>query len=82
MDGRTTVIFLGDGRNNHRDPRADLVADLRRRAKRLIWLNPEPPERWGTDDSDMLAYAPRCDAVYTVANLAQLSAAVDRLLAG
>jgi uncharacterized protein with von Willebrand factor type A (vWA) domain len=82
VDGRTTVIVLGDGRNNHRDPRADLLSALGRRAKRLIWLNPEPPQRWGTDDSDMLAYAPRCHAVYTVADLAQLSAAVDRLLAG
>jgi uncharacterized protein with von Willebrand factor type A (vWA) domain len=82
VDGRTTVIVLGDGRNNHRNPRLDLMTALRRRAKRLIWLNPEPPARWGTDDSDMLAYAPRCDKVYTVSNLAQLTAAVDRLLAG
>jgi hypothetical protein len=82
VDGRTTVIILGDGRNNHRNPRTDLLSALQRRAKRLVWLNPESPGRWGTDDSDMLAYAPRCDAVYTVSNMAQLSAAVDRLLAG
>jgi uncharacterized protein with von Willebrand factor type A (vWA) domain len=82
VDRRTTVIVLGDGRNNHRNPRTDLLAALQRRSKRLVWLNPEAPPRWGTDDSDMLAYAPRCDAVYPVANLAQLSAAVDRLLAG
>jgi uncharacterized protein with von Willebrand factor type A (vWA) domain len=78
---RSTVIVLGDGRNNHHPPRADLVRELRRRARRLIWLNPELPGQWGTDDSDMLTYEPLCDAVYTVRNMAQLSAAVDRLLA-
>jgi len=82
VDGRTTVIVLGDGRNNHRDPRVDLVGALRRRAKRLIWLNPEDPRDWGTGDSDMPEYVPHCDAVYPVRNLAQLAAAVDRLLAG
>lgn len=80
LDRRTTLIVLGDGRNNHNDPRTDLLAALKRRSRRLIWLNPESPGQWGTDDSDMLAYAPICDAVYPVRNLRQLSAAVDRLL--
>jgi hypothetical protein len=34
---------------------------------------------WGTGDSDMLAYAPLCDAVHTVSTLAQLADAVDQL---
>lgn len=82
VDRRTTVIVLGDGRNNHNPPRVELLAALRGRAKRLVWLNPEGPEQWGTGDSDMQRYAPHCDAVYPVGNLAQLAAAVDRLLAG
>jgi uncharacterized protein with von Willebrand factor type A (vWA) domain len=82
VNGRTTVIILGDGRNNYNSPRIDLMKDLQRRAKRLIWLNPEPQGQWGTGDSDMLEYVPLCDAVYAVRNLAQLSAAVDKLLAG
>lgn len=80
VGGRTTVIVLGDGRNNHRPPRDDLLRDLRRRARRLIWLNPEPRRDWGTGDSDMPCYEGCCDAVYPVRNLAQLAAAVDRLL--
>lgn len=79
---RTTVIVLGDGRNNYNAPRLDLVRELQKRARRLIWLTPEHREQWGTGDSDMLEYAPVCDKVYQVRNLAQLSAAVDRLLAG
>jgi uncharacterized protein with von Willebrand factor type A (vWA) domain len=80
VDRRTTVIFLGDGRNNYNDPRLDLVQEIRRRSRRVIWLNPEPPMMWGTGDSDMVAYLPLVDAVFEVGNLAQLTAAVDRLL--
>lgn len=80
LDHRTTIIFLGDARNNHNDPRIDLVRDMKRRAKRLIWLNPEPPALWGAGDSDMLAYLPLADAVFEVGNLAQLAHAVDRML--
>ena len=82
LDHRTTLIVLGDGRNNYNDPRLDLLRALQRRAKRLVWLNPEAPAQWGSGDSDMRAYAPLCDAVYPVRNLGQLAAAVDRLLAG
>jgi uncharacterized protein with von Willebrand factor type A (vWA) domain len=82
VDGRTTVVILGDGRNNYNAPRLDLMKNLQRRARRLIWFNPELQQQWGTGDSDMLDYATTCDAVYIVRNLAQLSAAVDKLLSG
>ncbi|MCI0398209.1 MAG: VWA domain-containing protein [Chloroflexi bacterium] len=82
VTGRTTVIILGDGRNNYNSPRIDLMKDLERRSKRLIWFNPEHRRQWGSGDSDMLEYAPLCNAVYQVRNLAQLSAAIDEMLAG
>ncbi|MGQ9490770.1 MAG: hypothetical protein ACUVR4_04775 [Anaerolineae bacterium] len=37
---------------------------------------------WRTGDSDMLKYAPLCDTILQVGTLAELTAAVDRLLAG
>jgi hypothetical protein len=80
IDHKTTVIFVGDGRNNHRNPRLDLMEQIKRRCKRLIWLNPEHPRLWGTGDSDMLAYVPLSDAVHRVSNMAELTAAVDKLL--
>lgn len=80
VNGRTTLIVLGDARNNYNSPRVDLVKMLQRRARRLIWLNPEHERQWGTGDSDMLDYRSLCDAVYPVRNLAQLSAAIDKLL--
>ena len=46
-----------------------------------IWINPEPRELWGTGDSDMLEYEPLCNQVMLVRNLAELTKAVDHLLA-
>jgi uncharacterized protein with von Willebrand factor type A (vWA) domain len=79
VDRRTMVIFVGDGRNNFNDPRTDLVQLLKMRARKVIWFNPESPFMWGQGDSDMLAYAPLCDAVHQVATLRQLADAVDTL---
>jgi uncharacterized protein with von Willebrand factor type A (vWA) domain len=80
VDPRTTVIFVGDARNNYNDPRLDLMEQIQRRARRIVWLNPEHPAMWGTGDSDMPAYLPYAYAVHRVSNLAELTAAVDKLL--
>ncbi len=79
VDGRTTLVFCGDGRNNYNDPRTDLVELLARRARRVVWFTPEHTRQWGTGDSDMPAYEPIVDAVFQVSNLRQLTHAVDRL---
>jgi uncharacterized protein with von Willebrand factor type A (vWA) domain len=80
ITGKTTVIILGDGRNNYNDPRLDLAQEMQRRARRLLWFCPEPPSMWGTGDSDMHRYAPLADGVYRVSNLRELAAAVDQIL--
>ncbi|MBZ0296258.1 MAG: VWA domain-containing protein [Anaerolineae bacterium] len=80
VDHRTTVIILGDGRNNYNDPRLDLASNIQRRARRLIWFNPEPPHQWGTGDSDMHRYVAHADGVYKVSTLRELAAAVDKIL--
>ena len=77
---RTTVIVLGDARSNYQPPRPQLLAAIRRRAERVLWLNPEPAFAWGWGDSAMRAYAPSCDRVLTVWNLASLRAAVDEIV--
>lgn len=82
VNGRTTVVILGDARNNYNSPRIDLMKDLQQRARRVIWLNPETQRQWGTGDSDMWDYVPVCDEVFVVRNLAQLATAVDKLLTG
>jgi uncharacterized protein with von Willebrand factor type A (vWA) domain len=79
LNGQTTLLMVGDGRNNYNDPRVDLFNDMARRAHRTIWLNPEPPSLW-QGDSDMPKYAPLCTDVMKVSNLKELAAAVDHLL--
>ncbi len=74
----TIVLILGDARNNRRPPRPDLLARIRDRTKKLIWLNPEPEERWDTGDSVMGRYTPMCDAVLGCGNLKELLSALKR----
>jgi len=81
LNGQTTLILVGDGRNNYHDPRLDLFTVLSRRAARTIWLNPEPANLWH-GDSDMPRYAPLCSNVLKVSNLKELATAVDQLLSG
>jgi uncharacterized protein with von Willebrand factor type A (vWA) domain len=76
---RSTVIVLGDARNNYHATRADLLAAIRRRAGHLYWLNPEPVSAWDTGDSVIGAYARHCDAVYECRNVRQLRAFVESL---
>jgi uncharacterized protein len=80
IDRRTTVLVLGDGRSNGGDPRLDLFTDIANRAKRLVWLCPEPPGRWGTGDSCMLQYRPHCTHAGYVATAADLERAIDEAL--
>ena len=79
VDHRTTVIILGDGRNNHNDPNLRDFETIKRRARRVVWFNPESPRQWGTGDSDMRKYEPLCDVVHRVSNLRELVEAVDSL---
>ncbi len=79
LNGQTTLIVVGDGRNNYNDPRVDIFSTMARRAARTIWLNPEPPTMW-QGDSDMPKYAPLCNNVLKVGNLRELVSAVDQLL--
>lgn len=81
MSTRTTVIILGDGRNNYRDPRLDIAEEIHRKARRLIWFVPEHPGEWGTGDSDMPQYAARSDGTHYVESLRTLAEAVDAVLA-
>lgn len=79
LNGQTTLLMVGDGRNNYNDPRLDLFSLMSRRAARTIWLNPEPPALWN-GDSDMSKYAPLCDNIFRVGNLRELAEAIDHLM--
>jgi uncharacterized protein with von Willebrand factor type A (vWA) domain len=80
VDRKTTVIILGDGRGKRTEPRVDIVRELSERAKRLIWLNPEQRQVWGSGDSDMLRYIPYCHLAKVCNSVADLETVVSDLL--
>lgn len=80
IDHRTTLIMLGDGRNNGGEPRLDLMRRFHGRARQVIWLNPEERNRWGSGDSEMLRYATCCTRSHSCRTLDELERIVDRLL--
>ena len=81
VNKRTTVIVLGDARNNYNLPHEWVLKEIRQRAKQLIWLNPENRMTWGFGDSEMDHYAPHCTLVEECRNLGQLYRVIDRLVA-
>jgi hypothetical protein len=80
VNKRTTVIVLGDGRNNYNLPHDWVLKDVKQRAKQVIWLNPENRMTWGFGDSEMDRYAPYCTLVEECRNLKQLYRVIDRLV--
>jgi uncharacterized protein len=80
VNKRTTVIVLGDARNNYNLPHDWCLREIRQRAKRVIWLNPESRNTWGFGDSEMERYAIHCDLVEECRNLNQLYRVIDQLV--
>ncbi len=80
VNSATTVIILGDARNNQADLKAYLLGEIKARARQVIWLNPESLRLWGTGDSEMLQVKRHCHMARECNNLRQLEKIVDKLL--
>jgi uncharacterized protein len=80
LDRKTTVLILGDARNNYNDPQAWAIRQIRERVKGIIWLNPEGQWGWGIGDSVMPLYSPSCDVVKECRTVGQLVQVVDQLV--
>ena len=80
LDRKTTVMILGDARNNYNDPQGWALRLIRERVKGIIWLNPEGQWGWGIGDSVMPMYAPACDFVKECRTIGQLGEVVDNLV--
>ena len=76
---RSSVLLLGDARNNYHASQAWVVQEIRHRARHVYWLNPEPRAYWGTGDSILGEYAVHCDDVFECRNLRQLEHFVTEL---
>jgi len=80
INNKTTVLVLGDARNNYNVPHEWVLKEIHQKAKQVIWLNPENRLTWGFGDSEMDRYLPHCDIVEECRNLKQLYAVIDRLV--
>src|SRR4051812_3140043 len=76
---KSSVILLGDARNNYHASQAWVVAEMRKRARHMFWLNPEPRSYWDTGDSIVSEYATHCDGTFECRNLKQLERFVEHL---
>ena len=76
---RTSLLILGDARNNYHDASEDSLRELVERARHAYWLNPEAHGDWGTGDSAADDYAEIID-MFECRNATQLSAVIADLL--
>jgi uncharacterized protein len=76
---RTSVLLLGDARNNYHAAQAWVIQEIQHRARHVYWLNPEPRAYWDTGDSIVGEYAVHCDEVFECRNLRQLEQFVTEL---
>jgi uncharacterized protein len=77
VDSKTTMLIIGDGRNNYNRPNDWVLREIQRKAKQLIWLNPESRMTWGVGDSEMPRYAPHCHVAEECRSISQLYKIVD-----
>jgi hypothetical protein len=76
---KTTVLLLGDARNNYHASQSWVVKEMRHKARHVYWLNPEPRSYWNTGDSIVGEYGTHTDGVYECRNLRQLEGFVEKL---
>jgi uncharacterized protein with von Willebrand factor type A (vWA) domain len=79
ITSRTTVLLLGDARNNYHASQSWVVKEIKQKARHVYWLNPEPRSYWNTGDSIVGEYGSFTDGVYECRNLRQLESFVEKL---
>jgi uncharacterized protein len=76
---RTSVLLLGDARNNYHASQSWVVKEIEQRARHVFWLNPEPKAYWNSGDSIVDEYGNHCDEVVECRTLRQLERFVGEL---
>ena len=77
---KTTLIIVGDGRSNYMNPEDAILGQMRERCRRVIWLNPEQENLWGTGDSEIRSYMHHCHEVRQCRNVNQLFTFIEELV--
>ena len=76
---RTTLVILGDGRNNGKDPNAEALEEISHHVRQTVWITPEPKWGWSLGSCDMPLYKPLCDRVEVVRTVDQLAGVAEEL---
>ena len=79
LDQKTTVLILGDARSNYGDPGERALRRIQERARRVLWLNPEPRSFWNTGDSEMQKLGTACHRVEPCRTLKHLERVVSEI---
>src|SRR5689334_850103 len=79
LSPRTSLLVLGDGRTNYRNPEIELLTHMVTASRHAHWLNPEPKHLWGSGDSAVPRYQ---DVIpmHECRSAKQLAAVIDQLL--
>lgn len=80
VSARSTVIILGDARNNHFPDYGKSFEKICSQVRRVIWLNPQPKSEWNTRDNIMNVYTAHCHEVFECSTIRQLEKVMDELL--
>ena len=79
LSSKTTVLVLGDARNNNQDPGLDSFIRMSEKARNIFWLNPEKRHLWDWSDSIASVYNKYCTEMKEVNNFLDLSEFIDKL---
>ena len=80
IDNRTTIIILGDARNNYGDCKQEILQEIYNRSRRVIWLNPESRNTWNVGDAEMRKYTPYVHQAEECNSLTHIERTVSNLL--
>lgn len=79
LSPRTSLLVLGDGRTNYRNPEIELLTHMVTASRHAHWLNPEPKHLWGSGDSAVPRYQ-EVIPMHECRSAKQLAAVIDQLL--
>lgn len=79
LSPRSSLLVLGDGRTNYRDPGVGVLSHLVTASRHAHWLNPEPKHSWGSGDSAATRYQ-EVITMHECRSAKQLAAVIDALL--
>ena len=80
INHRTTIVILGDGRNNGKNPKTRALEKIVEHAKQTIGITPEPKWGWTLGSCGLPLYEPICNRVEVVRTVDHLAGVAEDLV--